>query len=79
MILKLIQYLWNGILLICGICIISFCGKYSYEFLSTSHAFNDWCFGLIMGVVMIGLLAILGWLVFSLINPNNKNSFGNDL
>lgn len=75
MILKLIQHLWNGILLICGIFGIALCGKFAYEFFSTPQSFFNFCIGIIAGTFMLGCLVMIGWLLFSIINPNNKNSF----
>jgi uncharacterized protein involved in cysteine biosynthesis len=54
--------------------VIGTIGKLISEFSSTAHSFVAWLAKIGFVVVAIGLLVILGWLVFSLINPDNKNS-----
>jgi hypothetical protein len=72
--LNLVRILWSSIFLVTVLWVIGTIGKLISEFSSTAHSFVAWLAKIGFVVVAIGLLVILGWLVFSLINPDNKNS-----
>ena len=66
---RLLKHLWNGILFILTLCALATIGKYGYELLTTSHSFLDWIVNIVLGSLLIGSVALLGFFIYKKNNP----------
>lgn len=70
--IKLLQYLWNGILLIVSLCTLCLLGIFIKQMLIDAHSFVELLVSILFGSIIIGCIAVLGYILYIIINDKDS-------